>query len=109
MKNIENYEKDLLEYATLKLLKIKNLHILGSSKRKSGIISFNIDKLHSYDIGVLLDKMGIAIRTGHHCAQPLMKRYNILGTARISLAIYNTKNEVDKCVSAIKKSKKMLS
>ena len=94
MKNIENYEKDLLEYATLKLLKIKNLHILGSSKRKSGIISFNIDKLHSYDIGVLLDKMGIAIRTGHHCAQPQMKRYNILGTARISLAIYNTKNEI---------------
>ena len=88
--------------------KIKDLQILGTSENKSGIISFNINSLHAYDIGVLLDKMGIAIRTGHHCAQPLMKRFNIAGTARISFAIYNTKEEIEKCVIAIKKSKKML-
>ena len=106
--NIKNYENTLLNYATLELKKIKDLQILGTSENKSGIISFNINSLHAYDIGVLLDKMGIAIRTGHHCAQPLMKRFNIAGTARISFAIYNTKEEIEKCVIAIKKSKKML-
>ncbi|MBI45447.1 MAG: cysteine desulfurase CsdA [Candidatus Marinimicrobia bacterium] len=106
--NIKNHENTLLNYATLELKKIKDLQILGTSKNKSGIISFNINSLHAYDIGVLLDKMGIAIRTGHHCAQPLMKRFNIAGTARISFAVYNTKDEIEKCIAAIKKSKKML-
>ena len=76
---------------------------------KSGIISFNIDGIHPYDIGVLLDKMGVAIRTGHHCTQPIMERFNIPGTARISLAVYNTKQEIDICINAIKKAKLMLS
>ena len=73
-----------------------------------GIISFNIEGVHPYDIGVLLDKMGIAIRTGHHCTQPIMKKFNVPGTARISLAVYNTKKEIDICISAIKKAKDML-
>ena len=91
------------------MLKIEGLKIYGIAKNKSAIISFNINKLHPYDIGMIMDKMGIAIRTGHHCTQPVMKRFNIPGTARISLAVYNTKNEIDICIKAIKKAKLMLS
>ena len=91
------------------MLKIKGLKIYGTALKKSAIISFNVDKLHHYDIGVLLDKMGVAVRTGHHCNQPIMEKYNIEGTVRISLAFYNTKEEIDCCVDAIKKSIKMLS
>ena len=99
----------MLDYATQKILKIEGVKIYGSSKNKTGIISFNIKEIHPYDIGVILDKLGIAIRTGHHCTQPVMKRFNIPGTARISFAIYNTKKEVDFCINAIKKAKEMLS
>lgn len=106
---ISEYENNLLEYATTEILKIEGIKIYGTSSHKSGIISFNIEGIHPYDIGVLLDKMGIAIRTGHHCTQPIMKRFNIPGTARISLAIYNTKEEIDICTNAIKKAKQMLS
>ncbi len=106
---ISEYENNLLEYATTEILKIEGVKIYGTSNHKSGIISFNIDKIHPYDIGVLLDKMGIAIRTGHHCAQPIMEKFNVPGTARISLAIYNTKEEIDICMNAIKKAKQMLS
>ncbi len=106
---ISEYENTLLEYATTELLKIEGVKIYGPSNHKSGIISFNIEGVHPYDIGVILDKMGIAIRTGHHCTQPIMKRFNIPGTARISLAIYNTKEEIDVCMQAIKKAKQMLS
>ena len=106
---ISEYENNLLEYATAEILKIEGVKIYGTSNRKSGIISFNINKIHPYDIGVLLDKMGIAIRTGHHCAQPIMEKFNVPGTARISLAIYNTKEEIDICMNAIKKAKEMLS
>ena len=106
---ISEYENTLLEYATTEILKIDGVKIYGTSNHKSGIISFNIEGIHPYDIGVLLDKMGIAIRTGHHCTQPIMKRFNIPGTARISLAIYNTKEEIDICMNAIKKAKQMLS
>ena len=109
VKNIAHHEDELLQYATSKLLEIPKLKIYGTSKQKTGIISFNIEGLHHYDIGVILDKLGIAIRTGHHCTQPIMKKYNIPGTARISFAIYNTKNEIDLCIEAIKKAKKMLS
>ena len=77
-------------------------------KKRAALVSFNIKGLHSYDIGVLLDKMGIAIRTGHHCAQPIMERYKIPGTARMSFAIYNTKQEIDSCITAIKKAQTML-
>ena len=109
LNTIAEHENKLLEYATKEILKIKGVKIYGTSENKSGIISFNIDGIHPYDIGVLLDKMGIAIRTGHHCTQPIMERFNIPGTARISLAIYNTIEEIDICMDSIKKAKQMLS
>lgn len=109
LNNVAAYEKELLEYATSKMLKIQGLKILGTSKNKSAIISFNIDGIHHYDIGVLLDQMGVAIRTGHHCTQPIMERFKIAGTARISFSVYNTKEEIDICIKAIEKAKKMLS
>ncbi|MBT4478949.1 MAG: cysteine desulfurase [Flavobacteriales bacterium] len=106
---IAKYEEELLQYATSELLKIEGVKIYGTSKKKSAIISFNLEGLHPYDIGMIVDKMGIAIRTGHHCAQPIMERFNIPGTVRISLAVYNTKEEIDLCINAIKKAKIMLS
>ena len=109
LNNVAAYEKELLEYATSKMLKIQGLKILGTSKNKSAIISFNIDGIHHYDIGVLLDQMGVAIRTGHHCTQPIMERFKIAGTARISFSVYNTKEEIDICIKAIEKAKTMLS
>ena len=107
--NIQKHEEELLKYATLKILTIKGLKIYGTSKNKTGIISFNIKELHPYDIGVILNKFGVAVRTGHHCTQPVMERFNIPGTVRISFAVYNTKEEIDFCIEAIKKAKKMLS
>ena len=109
METIAKYEDELLQYATSEILKIEGVKIFGTTKNKSGIISFNIDGLHPYDIGMIVDKMGVAIRTGHHCTQPIMQKFNIPGTARISLAVYNTKSEVDVCINAIKKAKQMLS
>ena len=109
LSNIAKYEEELLQYATEEVLKIEGLKIYGTAKNKSGIISFNINELHPYDIGMIVDKMGIAIRTGHHCTQPIMERFNIPGTARISLAVYNTKEEIDICINALKKAKMMLS
>jgi cysteine desulfurase/selenocysteine lyase len=106
---IAKYEEELLQYATTEILKIEGVKIYGTAKHKSGIISFNINSLHPYDIGMIVDKMGVAIRTGHHCTQPIMKRFNIPGTARISIAVYNTKAEIDTCINAIKKAKQMLS
>ena len=106
---IAKYEEELLQYATSELLKIEGVKIYGTSKKKSAIISFNLEGLHPYDIGMIVDKMGIAIRTGHHCAQPIMERFSIPGTVRISLAVYNTKEEIDLCINAIKKAKIMLS
>jgi cysteine desulfurase/selenocysteine lyase len=106
---IAKYEDKLLQYATAEVLKIEGLKIYGTAAHKSGIISFNIEGLHPYDIGMIVDKMGVTIRTGHHCTQPIMDRFNIPGTARISLSVYNTKAEVDVCINAIKKAKQMLS
>jgi len=107
--NIKSHEDSLLHHLTEKLIKIDGLKIYGSSQNKAAILSFNIDGLHHYDIGVLLDKMGIAIRTGHHCTQPIMEKYNILGTARVSLSVYNTIEEIDYFISAIQRIKNMLS
>ena len=109
IEQIAKYEEELLQYATSEILKIEGVKIYGTAKHKSGIISFNIEGIHPYDIGVIVDKLGIAIRTGHHCTQPIMERFNIPGTARISLAVYNTKEEIDICINAIKKAKQMLS
>ena len=107
--NIYKHEKKLLEYATSELLKIDGIKIFGTSNHKSAIISFNIQKIHHYDVGLLLDKMGVAIRTGHHCTQPIMKRFKIPGTVRVSFAVYNTLDEIDVCIQAVKKAKSMLS
>jgi cysteine desulfurase/selenocysteine lyase len=107
--NIANYENELLAYATEKLLEIEGLKIYGTATAKTSVISFNIDGIHPYDIGTIIDKLGIAVRTGHHCAQPIMDFYKIPGTIRASFAFYNTKEEIDLMVDAVKKAKIMLS
>lgn len=108
MEAIANHEEDLLVYATEQLLKIEGLKIYGTAAKKTSVISFNLDGIHPYDIGTLLDKLGIAVRTGHHCAQPIMDFYKIPGTVRASFAFYNTKEEVDVLVSGIKRAAEML-
>ena len=107
--NIQKQEKELLEYATEKLLEIEGLKIFGTSKEKTSVISFNIDGIHPYDIGTIVDKLGIAVRTGHHCAQPIMSHFCIPGTIRASFSFYNTKEEIDVLVAAVIKAKTMLS
>jgi cysteine desulfurase/selenocysteine lyase len=108
LREIYDYEHQLLEYATEKLSDIEGLKLVGTADEKSAIISFNLNKIHSYDAGFLLDKYGIALRTGHHCAQPVMDRLGIDGTLRVSFALYNTKDEIDKLVEAILKVRAML-
>lgn len=108
MEAIASYENELLQYATAKLQEIEGLRIYGTAKEKTSVISFNIEGIHPYDIGTLLDKMGIAVRTGHHCAQPVMDYYKIPGTVRASFAFYNTTEEVDRLVEGIRKAKSML-
>jgi cysteine desulfurase/selenocysteine lyase len=107
--NIADYEHELLEYGTKRLLEIEGLKIYGTSNQKTSVISFNIDGIHPYDVGTIIDKLGIAVRTGHHCAQPIMDFYKIPGTLRASFAFYNTKEEIDALVEAVKKAKLMLS
>jgi cysteine desulfurase/selenocysteine lyase len=106
---IAQYEHELLEYATKELLAIEGLKIYGDLKEKTAVISFNIEGLHPYDIGSILDKLGVAVRTGHHCAQPIMDFYKIPGTVRASFSFYNTKEEVDILVVSVKRAKTMLS
>ena len=107
--NIQQQEKLLLDYATEKLLEIDGLKIYGTSADKTSVVSFNIDGIHPYDIGTIIDKQGIAVRTGHHCAQPIMSFFEIPGTIRASFAFYNTIEEIDLMVAAIKKAQIMLS
>ena len=107
--NIAKYEHELLEYATKKLLTIEGLKIYGTSKNKTSVISFNIGNIHPFDIGSIVDKLGIAVRTGHHCAQPIMAFYNIPGTVRASFSFYNTFEEIDVFYNALMKAKMMLS
>lgn len=106
---IAQYEHELLEYATKELLAIDGLKIYGDLKEKTAVISFNIEGLHPYDIGSILDKLGVAVRTGHHCAQPIMDFYKIPGTVRASFSFYNTKEEVDILVASVRRAKTMLS
>ncbi|MDY0781229.1 cysteine desulfurase [Tenacibaculum sp. IB213877] len=106
--SIENQEKELLSYGTQKLQDIEGLRIYGTS-HKTSVISFNLEGIHPYDVGAILDKLGVAVRTGHHCAQPIMDFYKIPGTVRASFAFYNTKEEIDILVEAVKKAKLMLS
>jgi len=109
LENIHKYESSLLDYATEKLKSITNLKIYGESKNKTSVISFNIEGIHAYDIGTLLDKFGVAVRTGQHCAQPIMDHFGISGTVRASLAFYNTKEEIDILFSSLKRAISMLS
>ncbi|MCC6571835.1 MAG: cysteine desulfurase [Chitinophagales bacterium] len=109
LENIRQYETELLDYATAQLSQIEGLKIYGTAAHKSSVISFLLDSIHPYDVGVILDNMGIAIRTGHHCAQPVMDHFGIPGTCRATFAFYNTKEEVDALVAGILKAKKMLS
>jgi len=106
---IANYENELLVYATKQLEQIENLKIYGTAKNKTSVISFNVGSIHPYDIGTILDKMGIAVRTGHHCAQPIMDFYKIPGTIRASFMFYNTKEEIDTFIASLKKAIMMLS
>ena len=101
IENIALYEHQLLEYATEQLLKIDGLKIYGTSKNKASVISFLVGDIHHYDMGMLLDRMGIAVRTGHHCTEPLMNRLQIDGTVRASFSFYNTEEEIDKLVAGI--------
>jgi len=106
---IAEYEHELTTYATEKLLEIEGMRIIGNAKEKSSVISFLVGNIHPYDIGMLLDKLGIAVRTGHHCAQPLIDSLGIPGTVRASFAFYNTKEEIDVFIEALKRVVVMLS
>jgi cysteine desulfurase/selenocysteine lyase len=105
---IASYEDELLQYATSRLKEIDGMKIYGEAAEKTAVISFNVEGLHPYDVGTLLDKMGIAVRTGHHCAQPVMDFFKIPGTVRASFAFYNTKEEIDTFMEALKKALMML-
>nr|WP_294782006.1 cysteine desulfurase [uncultured Flavobacterium sp.] len=107
--NIQAYEHELLEHATKRLSEIEGLRIYGNTKNKASVVSFNIDGIHPYDVGSIIDKLGIAVRTGHHCAQPIMNFFCIPGTIRASFSFYNTKEEIDAMVEAVKKAQTMLS
>ena len=106
---IAAYEKELLILATTELSKIEGVQIYGASHQKTAVLSFNIQGIHPYDIGSILDQMGVAVRTGHHCAQPIMDFYEIPGTVRASFSFYNSKEEVHRFIEAVKKAKAMLS
>ena len=101
--NIKEHERILLEYATQKIARVPGLRIIGTAKEKTSVLSFVLENIHPHDIGTFLDFEGVAIRTGHHCTQPLMKRFNIPATSRASFAMYNTKEEVDVLVNGLKK------
>ena len=107
--NIKEYEDYLLDYATAKLEEIDGIKIYGESKTKVSVISFNIGEIHPYDIGSVIDNLGIAVRTGHHCAQPIMDYFDIPGTIRVSFSFYNTIDEINILIDALKKASKMLS
>jgi cysteine desulfurase/selenocysteine lyase len=106
---IHEYENELLEHATKRLNEIEGIRIYGNTKNKASVVSFNIDGIHPYDVGSIIDKLGIAVRTGHHCAQPIMNFFCIPGTIRASFSFYNTKEEIDAMVEAVKKAQTMLS
>lgn len=106
---IAAYEGELLTYATDRLKQIEGIEFIGEAKNKASVISFNLKGIHPYDVGSILDKLGIAVRTGHHCAQPVMQHFNVPGTVRASFAFYNTKEEIDIFVEGVKTAQRMLS
>lgn len=106
--NIMAYENELLRYGNEKLQEIEGIRFIGTAAKKTSVISFNVGEIHPYDIGAIVDKMGIAVRTGHHCTQPVMNFFNVPGTVRASFAFYNTKEEIDALVQAVLKAQRML-
>ena len=102
------YEAELLEYATTQILTIPGIQVIGQAKQKAGVLSFTLDQVHPSDIGFMLDQQGVAIRSGHHCAEPLMDRLGLSGTARASFSLYNTREDVDRFIDALSKAKEML-
>lgn len=108
IENIKAYEDDLLTYATQKIKEIPGVRIIGEAAKKSSVLSFIVDGVHPYDIGVILDKLGIAVRTGHHCAQPVMDQFGIPGTVRASLAVYNTQEDIDIFIAGLSRALNML-
>lgn len=106
--NIMAYENELLQYGNQKLQEIEGIRFIGTAAKKTSVISFNVGNIHPYDIGAIIDKMGIAVRTGHHCTQPIMEFFNVPGTVRASFAFYNTKEEIDALTQAIIKAQRML-
>ena len=107
--HIAAYEKELLDYGTQRLNELEGIEFYGTTKEKASVISFNFKGIHPYDVGAIIDKLGIAVRTGHHCAQPIMNYFDIPGTIRASFAFYNTKEEIDAMIEALKKAQQMLS
>jgi len=105
--NTLQHKKELLDYGTQALQSIPGVKIIGTAQRKTSILSFTVDGIHAHDIGTLVDNEGVAIRTGHHCNQPVMQHFHIPATSRASLAFYNTKEEIDKLVKAVYKAKKV--
>lgn len=101
MKNIQDYEHDLLQYGTKALLEIKGLRLIGTAKEKASVLSFVLDDIHPHDVGTILDRNGVAIRAGHHCAMPIMDRFKVPATARASLAFYNTREDIDALMKAL--------
>ena len=108
LKAVENHERDLMLYASEQLLRIDGLRIYGTTKDKCSIISFNVEGVHHYDLGMILDKLGIAIRTGQHCAEPVMAHYGVTGMCRASIAMYNTREEMDALVAGVERAVRML-
>ena len=104
----EHYEAQLLQSAIQKLSEIEGIRFIGEAEKRSGLVSFIIEGVHPYDLGTIIDKMGVAVRTGHHCAEPVMTRFSIPGTVRASFALYNTMEEVDVFVNAVKRAAMML-
>ena len=108
LENIQQYEHELLLYATEKLKDIEGIRFIGTAENKASVVGFIIENVHPYDVGVILDQLGIAVRTGHHCTQPLMDFYGVPGTVRASFSFYNTKEEIDVLVQGLKRAVKML-
>jgi cysteine desulfurase/selenocysteine lyase len=107
LENISRHEQDLLDYGTAALSAIPGLRLIGTARRKASILSFVVDGIHPHDIGTIVDREGVAIRTGHHCAQPVMERFGVPATARASLAMYNTRAEVDALVAALERAREV--
>ncbi|MGH8370434.1 MAG: aminotransferase class V-fold PLP-dependent enzyme, partial [Gammaproteobacteria bacterium] len=107
MTAIEHYERELLAYGTEQLQKVPGLRLIGTAREKTGVLSFVMDGIHPHDLGTIVDQEGVAIRTGHHCAMPVMERYDIPATARASLAFYNTRDDIDALIYALGKAREV--